>query len=92
VKYRLRYQEHVANIDIPGLPLNEKSRIESAILQKLRTMPASFGKPLRNSLKGHWTLRVGDYRVVYRIIGDVVHIFAIGHRSVIYNIAEHRVG
>ncbi|HTM64555.1 MAG TPA: type II toxin-antitoxin system RelE/ParE family toxin [Gammaproteobacteria bacterium] len=27
----------------------------------------SYGKPLRYSLKNHRQLRVGDYRVVYRI-------------------------
>jgi mRNA-degrading endonuclease RelE of RelBE toxin-antitoxin system len=91
IKYGLRYEEHVSNVDIPKLPLSEKTRIENAILQKLRTKPEVYGKPLRKSLKGHWALRIGDHRAVYRIIGDTVNIFAIGNRSTIYQVAERRV-
>ncbi|MES2504791.1 MAG: type II toxin-antitoxin system RelE/ParE family toxin [Myxococcota bacterium] len=45
-----------------------------------------LGKPLRYSLKGHRRLRVGDYRVVYRIEpqNQTVVIIAIKHRKDIY--------
>ena len=48
--------------------------------------PIGFGKPLRYSLKGHRRLRVGDYRIVYRIAADkkIVVIIAIKHRKDIY--------
>jgi hypothetical protein len=29
--------------------------------------PQEYGTPLRKTLKGYWKLRVGDYRVVYKI-------------------------
>jgi mRNA interferase RelE/StbE len=47
--------------------------------------PVGFGKPLRYSLKGHRRLRVGDYRIVYRIENNNVLIVAIKHRKDIYN-------
>lgn len=49
--------------------LNEAARqqIVKAIRAKLTTHPAEFGKPLTGPLKGYWRLRVGDYRVIYRI-------------------------
>jgi mRNA interferase RelE/StbE len=42
-------------------------------------------------LKGHRKLRVGDYRVIFRIEGTVVLVLAILHRSVIYQRARTRL-
>jgi mRNA interferase RelE/StbE len=41
---------------------------------------------LRGTLKPGWRVRVGDYRVLYRIndAAGEVRIFAIGHRREIY--------
>ena len=49
--------------------------------------PIGFGKPLRNSLKGHRRLIVSDYRVVYRIDpqNHTVVIIAIKHRKDVYD-------
>ncbi len=66
------------------IPKNILSRIRRAIEGKLALDPRSFGKPLRRSLSGSWSLRVGDYRVIYRIAGKTVEIYAIEHRSVVY--------
>ena len=42
-------------------------------------------KPLRYSLQGARRLRVGDYRVIYRIEPpDVVLVVKIGHRREVY--------
>jgi lipocalin len=38
-----------------------------AIKTKLTTHPFELGKPLRYSLRGARRLRIGDYRVIYRI-------------------------
>lgn len=72
-------------MDIPDLPKKERQRIRSAIEEKLTTRPEHFGKPLRRSLNGYRSLRIGDYRVLFRIEGLEVKIFAIGHRSLIYS-------
>jgi len=40
---------------------------------------------LRRTLKGYWKLRVGDYRVVFKIANDEVWIYGIIHRRDVYD-------
>ena len=49
----------------------------------LRTDPYS-GKPLRGEWKGVYSLRVGDYRVLYQIKRDKVFRLVVGHRKRTY--------
>ena len=83
--YNILYQEEVIKKHIPKLSIAVKSIIKSNIESKLVSDPISFGKPLRYSLKGHRRLRVGDFRIVYRIDGENVIIIAIKHRKDIYS-------
>jgi len=62
--------------------------IRSRIIRRLRELgdrPERIGKPLRYS--DFWSLRVGDYRVIYEINRDKkqVVIFFIGHRKKVYD-------
>ncbi len=82
--YSVSYLESVIKIDIPQLPKKMGSMIKTAIEERLMVDPIGFGKPLRYSLKGHRRLRVGDYRVVYRIEKKTVVIIAIKHRKDVY--------
>lgn len=84
--YNIEYLASVTKIDIPSLTKAIKEKIKKAIEEKLMLDPIGFGKPLRYSLKGHRRLRVGDYRVVYRIeySSNKVIIVAIKHRKNIY--------
>ncbi|MCK4462893.1 MAG: type II toxin-antitoxin system RelE/ParE family toxin, partial [Candidatus Omnitrophica bacterium] len=45
------------------------------------------GKPLKFTLKGKWSYRVGSYRIIYSIAHNIltVYILDIGHRREIYN-------
>lgn len=85
-RYSIEYLDPVVTRDIPTLPKTIKTRVKKAIEQRLMFDPISYGKPLRYSLKGHRRLRVGDYRVVYRIDPDraTVVVVAIKHRKDIY--------
>ncbi|MBT4384361.1 type II toxin-antitoxin system RelE/ParE family toxin [Candidatus Peregrinibacteria bacterium] len=87
----IQYAEEVVKEDIPKLSSDVKKRIRVAIEKKLTTEPEKFGKPLRKSLKGYRKLRVGNYRVIFRIEKKLIKIFAIGHRSVIYGDAQKRL-
>ncbi|MBI5810896.1 MAG: type II toxin-antitoxin system RelE/ParE family toxin, partial [Deltaproteobacteria bacterium] len=58
-----------------------KSRLKNAIESRLMTAPHQFGEPLRKNLKGNWKLRVGDYRVVFKILGTEVWILGVIHRK-----------
>ena len=84
--YAINYLEEVVLRHIPKLNQVDRQRIKQAIEEKLSTNPIGFGKPLQYSLKGHRRLRVGDYRIVYRITTNPnwVTIIAIKHRKEIY--------
>lgn len=85
-KYSIDYLKTVTDEDIPALPTTARARIKKAIEDRLMTDPVGFGKPLRYSFKGHRRLRVGDYRVIYRIDNKThtVIIAVIKHRKDAY--------
>lgn len=91
MSFEIFYHDAVIHEDIPRLSKIAKVRIKRAVEQKLTTRPEVYGKPLRKSLKGFRKLRVGDYRVIFRIENVRVKIFVIQHRSVIYKAAEKRI-
>lgn len=84
--FSVEYAESVRDEDIPKLSAVNRRRIRAAIEEKLTVHPEVFGKPLRRSLKGYRSLRVGDFRVIFRILADegIVRVFVIQHRSVAY--------
>jgi len=89
--FEVIYHHLVIKEDIPRLSLIWKEKVRLAIESKLITRPEVFGKPLRRSLRGYWKLRVGDYRIIYRIEKAKVKIFIIRHRSVVYGLATKRI-
>ncbi len=89
--FEVVYHRLVVDEDIPRLSLLWKEKIRCAIEGKLTTRPEVFGKPLRRSLRGYWKLRVGDYRIIYRIEQMRVKILVIQHRSVVYALAAKQV-
>lgn len=90
LEFEIVYEKKVVEEDIPKLALTWKEKIQMAIEEKLATYPDLYGKPLRRSLRGYRKLRVGDYRIVFRIAGSKVLILAILHRSVVYREIEKR--
>jgi len=89
--FQIVYHFLVVRDDIPNLPNEWKKKIQRAIEERLATHPDLYGKPLRRSLRGYRKLRVGDYRVIFRIGKESVKILVIQHRSVVYDSAERRV-
>jgi mRNA interferase RelE/StbE len=88
--YRLLYHSLVSE-DIEELPENIKDRIKTAIESRLLPDPVRAGRPLRQSLVGHRKMRAGDFRVIYRVQGDMIVILKIGHRKDVYSKVEPRV-
>ena len=82
--YRTEYLESVVKEDIPQLPKVEKKRIKQAIEKRLTHDPVHFGKPLHYSLKGCRRMRVGHYRVIFKLERKIILIVKIGHRKEIY--------
>ena len=90
-EYQIIIHAVAAKEDWPRLPKAVQERVGKSIMSKLTTRPEVYGKPLRQSLKNNYKLRVGDYRVVYRIKGKTVIIWAIDHRAIIYAKAIKRL-
>ena len=61
-----------------------KKRIDSTI-RLLETDPY-VGKPLRGALTDKWSLRNGDYRIIYMITEDekIVLLYDVRHRKKVY--------
>ena len=91
--YTIRYHHLVKSEDIPKLDNTVKTRIKKVIETKLIAAPEEYGEPLRRTLKGYWKLRVGDYRVVFKVEGDDIIVLGIRHRRDIYEVmSEGRSG
>ncbi|MFH0948260.1 MAG: type II toxin-antitoxin system mRNA interferase toxin, RelE/StbE family [Elusimicrobiota bacterium] len=91
MSYTVLYHHLIYKEDIPLLNKDILQSIKIAIELRLMNSPEQYGRPLRKTLKGYWKLRVRDYRVVYKVVKNEIHIFAIAHRSKVYQLAEKRI-
>ena len=89
MSYSLKYHKAVKN-DLNSLEVLSKARIKRAIETRLAVDPIKFGEPLKGNLKGFKKLRVGDYRIVYKMRQEEVLILGIGHRKDIYEVIKNR--
>ena len=89
--FTVKYHPAVKEIDLP--PINEKmrERIRKAVETRLTTAPQQYGVPLRKNLRGYWKLRVGGYRVVFKVEGKIVYVLGIRHRKNIYEDVPGRI-
>ena len=89
--YKLKYHPDIRKSDLPKIDTNNKNMIKRAIEERLVNQPEMYGKPLQRTLKGYWKLRVGDYRVVFRISSNEIHILGIIHRKEVYQQVQKRI-
>lgn len=61
-------------------------KVQARILKQIFVLASDpfQGKHLHGSLKGKLSLKVGDYRVIYKVEENVVYLLAVGHRKKIY--------
>lgn len=83
MSYHVVYHPDVKK-DVSDFPQNIKSRLKKAIETRLMSDPVRYGELLKKTLKGFRKLRVGDYRIIYKISGKMVTILKIGHRKEVY--------
>jgi len=83
--YLIEFAQSVVDKDIPSIPMPYREQIKKAIRKRLTVDPIKPGKPLRYSLSGYRRLRVGDWRIIYKIAENVVKIVKIGNRKSIYD-------
>lgn len=91
-RFPLIYHPEVVKRDIPKLNSDIRKRIKRAIENRLLTAPHEYGEPLRKTLKNYRKLRVGDYRVVFRVADNEILILGICHRKETYSMMEKRRG
>lgn len=66
------------------LPRVIKERVRR-ILHRLEDWPAVSGaRGLTGDLTGWYRIRTGDYRVRFRVVGELTIVDKIGHRSKFY--------
>lgn len=88
--FKLLYHPDVKKVDLPRIGKKSREMIKRAIEERLSTHPEVYGKPLQRTLKGYWKLRVGHYRIVFKVHGDEIHILAIIHRKHVYKKVKKR--
>lgn len=82
--YVVVYHPAVLSDDLPHINRNLQQCICRAIERRITSEPTFYGEPLRHQYKGYWKLRVGDYRVIYQLVGQEVWVYRIGHRRDVY--------
>jgi addiction module RelE/StbE family toxin len=80
--FEITYQKSVSK-DLASLDKAEARRILDKIDRDLATRAESY-PVLKGQYSGLRKLRVGDYRVIFAILGAQVLVLRIGHRREIY--------
>jgi mRNA interferase RelE/StbE len=77
VKFAPRFLKEIKALD---------REVQVRILREINILKTNpyVGKPLRGEWKGIYSLRIGDYRVLYQIRENVVFLLVVGHRKRIY--------
>jgi mRNA interferase RelE/StbE len=66
------------------LPMEVALAALALISGDLRRHPRRVGKALQPPLEGSWSARRGDYRILYRISGDIITVLDVKHRRDAY--------
>ena len=80
--YNVVYKKSVHR-DLKTLSKAEAGRILDQIEEEFSQKPDS-NPVLKGRFAGIRKFRIGDYRVIYVLLGDDILILRIGHRSTVY--------
>lgn len=81
--FDIAYRKSVTK-DLAGLGKSEARRLLDKVEKDLAARADTY-PVVRGPFSGLRKLRVGDYRVVFAILGQQVLVLRIGHRSEIYD-------
>lgn len=80
--YSIVYKKSVER-DLKGIAKAEARKIINRIEKELSRKAASY-PALKGRFQGLRKFRVGDYRVIYALLGEDVVVLRIGHRKDVY--------
>lgn len=89
LSYSIKYHKAVRG-DLKKIDTMSKSRVRKAIETRLLFDPEKYGQVLKGNLKGYRKLRVGEYRIVYKVVEDKITILGIRHRREVYKVIDKR--
>ena len=84
MSYSIEFSQEAAS-DIDFLSQADR-RLFVRIINKIESLQDNprAGKPLVGNHKGEFSLRVGDYRIVYELAAHTIYILTIKHRRHAY--------
>ena len=82
MEYNIAYKSSVKK-DLKKIDKKELLRILNAIEDEVKKDPL-IGKELKGQFEGLFSYRIGNYRVIYTIIGNTIIILRISHRKDVY--------
>lgn len=82
MSYRLVYTQKAVR-DIARLDAGVKKRIGIKLL-RFTDNPLQYAEPLTNTELGGYRFRIGDYRVIFDMVGNDIVVLRAGHRKEIY--------
>ena len=84
MSYSIEFSREAAS-DIDLLARADR-RLLSRIINKIESLQDNprAGKPLVGNHQGEFSLRVGDYRIVYELAAHTISILTIKHRTRVY--------
>ena len=84
MKYRIEFKRSAAKV-LKKLPKPDRRRIRDKIDSFTDNLPAPATTKMKGDNPFH-RVRVGDYRIIYEIHGDilVIMVLKIGHRKEVY--------
>jgi addiction module RelE/StbE family toxin len=80
--WQVKIHQAVVLEDFKKISHPDRTLILKTIYKKLSVAPEEYGKLLRGDLYGYWKLKISQYRVIYKIEKQSVHVlvFKVGMR------------
>ncbi len=82
--WKIEYEERVVKF-LEVVSPDITARLKNSIEFKLARNPEIYGIPLRGPFKGYYKFRIGDYRSIFSINGNIILLVVlIAHRKNVY--------
>lgn len=73
-----------AQEDFQSLPLTMQVRVRDVFVRLTQWPNVSGAKPLRREWAGHFRIRAGDWRIIFRPVSPELIVVRIKHRREVY--------